>query len=154
MTKNCFSEIDVQLTSGYSKILLFEELPSIKTTYRLFQVITFDFSSLASFLNNYETWKLNNIFEARRPEFELGHGADIEFDKKDKLPLSCILNVGVSTFLLGGKQMAKQVSQITRDGVFRIGTLPVDFQSGRCSYKNDLIYICFAVNDIKLCRSR
>lgn len=45
--------------------------------------------------------------------------------------------------IFGGGDESQQVSVVYPGGIYRINTLPFQFQEGRCHYNNGTVYLCF-----------
>ena len=85
--------------------------------------------------------------------------ADVDFGQQlddDNLRSSCLLTVGKSILVFGGRRFGKQVSQILNGLIQRIGSLPMYFEGGKCIIGNEKIFLCFGhtEDESRLCRMR
>jgi len=65
---------------------------------------------------------------------------------------SCILLIGKTTLVLGGPQQITEVYPWKNLITKRIGTLPFEFDNGRCTQHNGIAYLCFPDSDLNLCQ--
>jgi len=68
---------------------------------------------------------------------------------------SCPLLIGKTILLLGGGKERFQISEVypfKNSIIKRIGTLPFEFDSGRCTQHNGIAYLCFPNSDQNLCQ--
>jgi len=78
-----------------------------------------------------------------------GENSEIDF-------YSCPLLIGKTILLLGGdKERYKRISEVhpwKNSITKRIGTLPFEFNEGRCTEHNGIAYLCFPLSDRNLCQ--
>ena len=78
---------------------------------------------------------------------------DAKFDHSgDKY--SCTVVIGKTVLFLGGLYELRQISQLTRLGLIRIGTLPFTFFGGTCLVMDSQIFIGFGRRKRNSCWSR
>jgi len=68
---------------------------------------------------------------------------------------SCPLLIGKTIFLFGGDKERNQISEVypwKNSITKRIGTLPFEFNYGRCTQHNGIAYLCFSDSDMNLCQ--
>jgi len=67
---------------------------------------------------------------------------------------SCSVLIGDTMTIFGGEKERNQISVVYPNGIQRIGTLPFQFNRGRCNYSDKTIYLCYPYTEQKLCRQR
>jgi len=85
--------------------------------------------------------------------------ADIDFGERTDINYVSvsILRIQNTILLFGGSSQKRQISEVHpwKNGLTRrIGTLPFDFNRGRCISHNSIIYLCFDSAETDLCRYR
>ena len=67
----------------------------------------------------------------------------------------CTLLIGQTILLLGGDKEQYQITEVYpwKNAISkRIGTLPFEFESGRCTQHNGIAYLCFPNSDRNFCQ--
>ena len=60
---------------------------------------------------------------------------------------SCTVVIGGTVLFFGGYSKSRQISQITRLGLIRIGTLPFALQQGTCLIMGNQLFLGFPGTD-------
>jgi len=67
---------------------------------------------------------------------------------------TCSIVLNGTAILFGGRQETMQISVVYRTGIKRINTLSFDFKNGKCHFNNGIVFLCFDMDDRKICRER
>ena len=79
----------------------------------------------------------------------------VNYGENTEIFNSCPLLIGETILLLGGDKERFQISELypwKKSITKRIGTLPFDFNYGRCTQHNGIAYLCFPYSDRNLCQ--
>ena len=77
---------------------------------------------------------------------------DFQFDNNTEVYGSCSLQWHNHFYVFGGSNTPRQVSMVNGNRLERKATLAFHFREGACTILNQIIVLCFEMNETKFCR--